>query len=207
MVNGPRVTTPGSSRGAVIIPVKAFAEAKERLSAVLDPTQRYKLARTTAQGVLSAVLGVPIFVVSNDPEVAKWATTSGASIVAQVTPGLNGAVEAGITAAKNFDWVMIVHSDLPQPATLRSLFDSVVEDHPVILVPDRRTDGTNVLIIPIGAGFRVAYGPQSFAKHLTEAQRLGFAAQIVQDPHLALDIDTPDDLAQLPSDWLTQHVL
>ena len=67
----------------------------------------------------------------------------------------------------------------------------------VTLVPDRRRDGTNVAVVPTGAGFCFAYGAGSFERHRTEAARLGLPCQIVYDRRLALDIDLPEDLALL----------
>jgi 2-phospho-L-lactate guanylyltransferase (CobY/MobA/RfbA family) len=100
---------------------------------------------------------------------------------------------------------MIVHSDLPLPNNLGSLLVSSHTSNSVTIVPDRHHDGTNVLIIPTGADFHCHYGAQSFSAHVTEANRLGLAIEIIEDDELALDIDTPDDLLVLPTQWLEQH--
>ena len=77
----------------------------------------------------------------------------------------------------------------------------------IVLVPDGRSDGTNVLAVPTGAGFEPAYGSQSFHRHLAHAMTLGLPVRVQRDPRLALDIDTPTDLVHplvakaLPS-WL-----
>ena len=67
----------------------------------------------------------------------------------------------------------------------------------MVVVPDRHGDGTNVLLVPTGAGFEFAYGPGSFAAHLAEAERLGLPVEVVHDDDLAWDIDTPEDLTVL----------
>jgi 2-phospho-L-lactate guanylyltransferase len=69
------------------------------------------------------------------------------------------------------------------------------EPNTVTLVPDRRRDGTNVAVVPTGAGFQFAYGAGSFERHRAEAARLGLACEIVYDRRLALDVDIPEDLA------------
>ena len=51
-----------------------------------------------------------------------------------------------------------------------------------------------MLVIPTDCGFEFAYGTDSFAAHIREAQRLGLSVRVVQDASLALDVDTPDDL-------------
>jgi 2-phospho-L-lactate guanylyltransferase len=190
---------------AVVIPIKGFEQAKDRLSGVLNADQRKLLARTTALGVIESVRPTSLFVVCDNLEVSQWATLLGTTVVHQSQPGLNAAVQTGVTAAQSFDRVMIVHSDLPLPNRLRELLDSTVASNTVSIVPDRHRDGTNVLIIPPDVGFEFHYGENSFEAHLAEATRLGLPLQIVIDNELALDIDTPDDLAALPTQWLEQH--
>jgi len=190
---------------AVVIPIKAFEQAKDRLSRVISTDQRVLLARTTALGVLESVRGASVFVVCDNLEVSQWATSHGATVVDQSQPGLNAAVQEGISAAHEYERVMIVHSDLPLPSRLRELLGSSVASNTVTIVPDRHHDGTNVLIIPSGVGFTCHYGAKSFEAHTAEASKLGLAIEIIEDDELALDIDTPDDLAVLPTQWLEQH--
>ena len=205
MVDSHKSFAQSASLTAVVIPIKAFEQAKDRLSSVLSAEQRILLARATALGVLESVRGASVFVVCDNPEVSQWATSYGATVVHQSQPGLNAAVQEGISAAHQFERVMIVHSDLPLPSRLRELLGSGVASNTVTIVPDRHRDGTNVLIIPSGVGFTCHYGAKSFEAHTAEATKLGLPLQIVEDDELALDIDTPDDLNALPTRWLEQH--
>ena len=205
MVDSSKSLARSTSLIAVVVPIKAFEQAKDRLSSVLSADQRQLLARTTALGVIESVRPASLFVVCDNPEVSQWATSHGATVVHQSEPGLNLAVQAGITAAQSFDRVMIVHGDLPLPNRLRELLDSTVASNTVTIVPDRHRDGTNVLIIPSNAGFTCRYGANSFEAHKAEAAKLGLPIQIVEDDELALDVDTPDDLIALPTQWLEQH--
>jgi len=199
------VATNASSlqRGAVVLPIKGFSDAKARLEPVLSAENRASLAAFTAGGVLEAVEGVDTFVVCNSDEVAQWARERGAMVVRQHKPGLNGAVANGVdTAQYKRDWVLIAHSDLPFPEALLSVVDLKLVSTSVTIVPDRHEDGTNVLVIPSGCGFTFHYGPGSFTAHQQEAARIGLPIRIVRHEQLGLDIDTPDDLAQLPASWL-----
>ena len=68
----------------------------------------------------------------------------------------------------------------------------------VTLVPDRRDDGTNVLRLPARAtDFCFAYGPGSFRAHRAEAMRIGLAVRVVRNPNLAYDVDWPADVDEL----------
>jgi 2-phospho-L-lactate guanylyltransferase len=67
----------------------------------------------------------------------------------------------------------------------------------LVIVPDRRRDGSNVVCVPTGCEFRFAYGPGSFARHVAEAERLQLAVTVLQDAALASDIDHPEDLLAL----------
>lgn len=180
------------------MPVKAFAEAKIRLAPALGPADRAELARTMAAGVIAAARPLPVAVVCDDVEVARWARAHAALVIWEPGRGLNGAVEAGVTqlGAAGVERVVVAHADLPHAAGLGTL----AAHTGVMLVPDRQRDGTNVAVIPAHAGFRFSYGPGSFARHLLEADRLGLPAQVLDDPLLAFDVDWPADLVTLAAD-------
>jgi 2-phospho-L-lactate guanylyltransferase len=181
---------------SVLVPVKAFAEAKVRLAEVLAPADREALARTMAEQVLRAARPLPVAVVCDDEGVAAWALDHGATVVWTPGHGLNGAVEAGVTslAEAGATQVIVAHADLPFAAdvTATAWFAGVT------LVPDRHDDGTNVACIPAASGFTFAYGPGSFARHRAEARRLGLPLRILRDPALGWDVDNPVDLEGVP---------
>jgi 2-phospho-L-lactate/phosphoenolpyruvate guanylyltransferase len=177
---------------AVLVPVKAFRQAKLRLRPVLDETTRMRVARLMAERVIAAAAGLPVAVVCDDDEVAAWAHRLGVSVIWTPGRGLNGAVADGVAAVAEggAERVIVSHADLPFARDLRRLggFDGVT------LVPDRRHDGTNVLAVPATVGFSFSYGPRSFARHRAEAERLGLAVRVVDDERLAWDVDVPTDL-------------
>jgi len=177
----------------VLIPVKDFRQAKARLAAVLSAEHRVRLARWTAERVVAAAAPLPVFVACDDTDVADWAEAAGATVLWLAGMGLNPAVRDGITtlARAGIENVVVAHSDLPAPSSLANL----VLSGAAVLVPDRRRDGTNVIAVPTGAGFEPAYGSRSFQRHLAQVVDLGLIVRVVADPFLALDIDTPEDLA------------
>jgi 2-phospho-L-lactate guanylyltransferase len=177
----------------VVVPVKAFSHAKMRLAPVLGPEQRAALARKMAEHVLRVAAPLPVVVVCDDEEVAAWARSQGARPLLQPGLGLNGAVNAATTQldAEGYRRLVVAHSDLPLAGDLPRL----AEVHGIALVPDRREEGTNVISLPAGCGFRFAYGPGSFLRHKQEALRTGLPWRVVHDPGLAWDVDFPSDMA------------
>jgi 2-phospho-L-lactate guanylyltransferase len=179
-------------RRAVLVPVKAFAEAKRRLDGALGDVERQALVRRMAERVLAAAAPLPVAVVCDDTEVATWARQHGALVVWEPGRGLNGAVEEGVVrlAAVGVEQVTVAHGDLPLARGLAEIepFDGVT------LVPDRLGDGTNVVRLPARCGFRFSYGPGSFQRHLAECGRLGLAVKVLSVPDLAVDVDWPADL-------------
>ena len=178
---------------AVLLPVKSFADAKLRLAPALAPDARRDLARTMATHVLGCAGTLPVAVVCDDTDVASWARDHGALVVWEPERGLNRAVEAGVgrLASEGARRVIVAHADLPLARELAwvGAFAGVT------LVPDHRDDGTNVICVPARSAFTFSYGPGSFARHGTEAHRLGLALRVVREPLLGHDVDLPSDLA------------
>ncbi|MGI8754537.1 MAG: hypothetical protein ACR2MB_01500, partial [Acidimicrobiales bacterium] len=126
-------------RVAVVVPVKAFGAAKVRLAAELSPVGRAALAQEMAAGVLRAAGALPVTVVCDDRDVARWAELAGASVAWTPGLGLDGAVAAGVAAvtAGGAERVVVAHADLPLATGLAH----VIGTDGVVLVPDRHTDG------------------------------------------------------------------
>ena len=188
------VAAPRSHNAAVLIPVKAFDQAKNRLADTLSPADRARLARDLAERVVRAAAPLPVFIACEDDAVAQWAASVGATAIRTNGGGLSAVVDQGVVtvAHAGFTMVCIAHGDLPAASDLGRL----VEHAGVTLVPDRHGDGTNILCVPTAVGFRFAYGPGSFRRHVAEAQRLALPIRIVHDDALAWDVDTSADLPQ-----------
>lgn len=187
--------TPVRGGASLLVPIKAFSEAKVRLATVMDPIGRADLARRMAATVLGAAGGLPVAVVCDDEDVRSWARERGAEVVWTPGLGLNGAVEAGVEhlARHGVTRVVVAHADLPLATDL----SWVARFRGVTLVPDRHGDGTNVACVPATGRFRFAYGGGSFQRHRAEATRLGLPVRMVPDVALGWDVDVPADL-ELP---------
>lgn len=181
-----------AERTVVLVPVKAFGQAKRRLSPLLDVAHRAALARRMAANVLVAARGLDTAVVCDDDEVAQWAADRGAMVLHEPGRGLNGAIESGVSqlCEQGVSRVIVCHADLPLARDLRwiAAFDGIT------LVPDRRADGTNVLCLPTSTPFVFAYGGGSFARHHAHAVATGLSVRVAPDRALSFDVDVPADL-------------
>ena len=192
-----RFVSTSGIEAAVLIPVKAFSDAKARLSEALDPAERSVLARSMATTVVRAAGSLPVWIVCDDDDVRDWAGSVGADVLWKPDRGLNGAVNEGVSdlARLGIRRVIVAHADLPHALDLTVVADSAG----VTLVPDRHDDGTNVAAVPANSGFVFSYGPNSFSRHLLEAERLGLDVRVLRDLRLGWDVDRPEDL--LAPDW------
>lgn len=180
----------------VIIPVKPFIEAKQRLSPALNAVQRAQLAERMFRHVIRVSAAVfnagNLLVVSRSPDVMAIAEAQGALGFLEDTPfELNSALSqaALVVQANGNSRVLVLASDLP-----------LLEEHDLVemtrgdraIAPDRHHFGTNALLWSPTLPF--AFGENSFARHLARARAAGFDPKIVSRPGLAHDIDVPEDL-------------
>lgn len=195
----PAVRGAPSSVG-VLVPVKSFTRAKQRLAGVLTDAERADLAQWCAGRVLAAAAPMPVHVVCDDETVAAWAEASGASVIWCPGVGLNPAIERAVTvlAEAGYDLAVVVHGDLPLARHLHHVAHAGEGAPPFLVtaVPDHRYDGTNVLAVPtrLAGTFQFQYGSSSFRRHVRDALRCGASVRVVRDLDLAHDLDTPDDL-------------
>ena len=181
----------------VVVPLRSFALGKVRLAQALDNDARHELSRTMAERVVAAAGSRPLVIVSSAPEVTAWARALGVEQIAD--PGtLDGAAVAGRAwiRERGLVRVVVMHADLPLATSLDGIADD--GDAPVaVLVPDHHHDGNPVLSIPAAVDFSFRYGPDSCARHATEARRLGLEVRIVEDHALGFDVDDESDLDAL----------
>ena len=183
----------------VVVPVKAFSQAKQRLSPQLSASERADLARLMASHVVSVAAPFEVFVVCDDTEVKEWARGLGVSVVMCPGVGLNRAVAQGVQhlQQQGFARAIIAHGDLPFAsgfARFAGEAEGSSEKAVAYIAPDRWESGTNVLSIPADTDFAFSYGPGSFGRHVEEARCLGFKVEICRDADLGWDIDLPRDL-------------
>lgn len=184
------------SRLVGIIPVRSFRFGKQRLSGLVDPERRERLGRALASRVASLVdsAGLTSLVVTADPDVAVWATSSGYQVVTDPGGGLDTACGVGVARADEIGarW-MVLHADLPLlgAADLVALVDPISSG--VDVIAPSADGGTSALSATGRLAF--AYGPGSFHRHLLRLTD----PVVITRTGLLHDLDSPDDLISAAS--------
>jgi 2-phospho-L-lactate guanylyltransferase len=192
----------GTPQVWAIVPVKRFSLAKQRLSAILLPHERVKLAATMLHDVLTALRAAAevksIIVVSADPMAAKIAEIYEAQIAGgAVECGPNAAVWTGLNAIEQRQGgALVVPADVPfaTPAELRKVIAELARN-PIVLTPATSDGGTNALAIRSPDLMSPRFGEGSFKRHRACAYMEGLGCGIVRAAGLGHDLDRPCDLA------------
>ena len=191
-------------RAVAVLPVKRFADAKQRLSTGLAPGTRRALAEAMLTDVLVALRRTEgldeVVVVTAEPVAEALALGYGARVVADTREaGQSPAAQIGLDAVEGADVVLLVPGDCPalDPVQLTALLRSVEPAPSVVLVPDRHGTGTNGLVLHPPSAIEPSFGPGSRDRHTALAAEAGAALRVEEMPSLVLDVDTPDDLAAM----------
>jgi 2-phospho-L-lactate/phosphoenolpyruvate guanylyltransferase len=187
-----------------VVPVKDTGYAKARLGAVLSRAQRRDLALAMLEDVLAALAPVTelagILVVTIDPAAAGLAVRYGARVTGDgARDGHTGAVAA---AARQLgrNGMLALPGDIPllEPDDIRHLLrihrDGAARGA-FTIAPARDQRGSNAVLCSPAAAVPLRFGEDSFFPHLAAARACGIEPEVAHLPRVALDIDTPEDLA------------
>lgn len=185
---------------ALIIPVKPFAEAKQRLGSIMSDSERAKLAQSMFRHVFSTALRCvdarAVIVVTRAPDIVDFAERHGAvGLVENTRPDLNEALAQAAEFAREASRLLVLASDLP---LLREDDLACMIGQDCAIAPDRRGHGTNAIAWPVAPAPRFSFGENSLQRHLAAAKAVGLDPKIISRPGLAHDVDLPDDLLPKP---------
>ncbi len=194
-----------------LVPVKAFAAAKTRLSPVLAADRRADIAARLLDRVLDAILSSDAVdlcaVISPDPAVLDTAAAVGAIPLRQGSTGLNPGLEEGRAWAvrQRADALLVVLGDLPllTPADVAGLVARATPTPGVVLAPDRHGTGSNALLLSPPTAIPFHFGVASAPAHMAAAAERGLPLQQYITSGTEFDVDTPADLQT----WLATGAL
>ena len=189
----------------VVVLVKDFDSAKQRLGPALDPSARRALARRNAvRAVRAAAVGEQRLVVAGSEEVAKMAARLGAQVILEPRQeGQNVAAKRGIARAVQggAGAVLLLSSDLPlvTAKAVRELLAAavLVETPAAVAVPAVGRGGTNALYLRPPDAITLHFGADSLESFRRESVSKGVNFVIHHSDAMALDLDEPDDLARV----------
>jgi 2-phospho-L-lactate guanylyltransferase len=189
----------------VVVLIKDFGSAKQRLQPVLGPKSRRALARRNARlAVRAAAAGDHVLVVAGGEGAADLAETWGAEVLLEPRQeGQNVAAARGIVRAVEggAQAVLLLSSDLPLVTidAVREVLVSAsrIEAPVAVAVPAVGRGGTNALYLRPPGAITLHFGSDSLAKFRQEAENAGVNFSVHQSDAMALDLDEPGDLARL----------
>ena len=189
----------------VVVLIKDFDSAKERLRPVMGAQSRRALARRNAKlAVDAAKAGDQVLVVAGGDEVAEMAASWGAAVLLEPREeGQNMAAQRGIKRAVEggAEAVLLLSSDLPlvtEDAVRAMLTAAGRLTPPVVLAaPAIGRGGTNALYLRPPDVIGLHFGDESLVKFREDADARGVHFALHQSDAIALDLDEPEDLARL----------
>jgi 2-phospho-L-lactate guanylyltransferase len=189
----------------IIVLVKDFASAKQRLGPALSPRERNALARRNARRAIAAAAAAENrLVVAGSDDAGELAAKLGAEyLVEPRQEGQNTAAMRGIAYAVEHGAraVVVLSSDLPfvtKKSVRRLLAVGAGETGPVaVAVPAVGRGGTNALYMRPPGAINLHFGGDSLALFRHDAESKNVRFLIHHSTEMALDLDEPDDLARL----------
>ena len=184
----------------VLLPVKDFRNAKQRLALALDPDSRANLARAMLSDVLKAVsqAAAPdrVIVVTASSDAALMAHNAGFDVVPEnAVNGHSAAVNLMVDElSKNAAQILSIAGDLPKLRAEEIDFVMNNAAEPITILPSSDGTGTNGILFLPPARIQMEYGEGSFSRHMSKAEAAGHRVQVLNIPGIAFDIDTPEDL-------------
>lgn len=178
-----------------IVPVGAPEGAKRRLEPALSDDARIELVRAMLDDVVAACRRARsvqrVVVVTPEPRLAPAGVDVHVDAGAGHAAALHDAMRARAGAG-----VLVVMADCP--LVTGEALDALCEAARPVAIAPAQDGGTNAIALAGADGLDPAFGvPDGAAVTVERARRLGIAAEVVHDHRIALDVDTPDDLARV----------
>ncbi len=198
----------GEARAQALVPVKDLGLAKSRLAAILTAEERRALSGAMLKDVVTALLASPgvgdVTLVSDDPVVETLARDCGVDLLGEhllEASGLNPVITAAVAHMRSLgkSRIVVLHSDLPylHADDIAGALDLLERSGGLVIGPDRVRSGTNLLAFESDCAPRFGFGSQSYAHHQNWARTSGVIASSFERRGVAMDIDTPADVAGL----------
>ncbi len=203
-------------QASLVIPIKQLTDAKQRLSRMLDASQRQALCQAMLEDVLevSATCDLidQIVVVTSDLQVSAVAESYGARILPEPeSQGLINAVTyaAEVLASEGTQTMIFLPGDTPLVSVeeLEVVLGGATNtgENEFIIVPATDLGGSNCLVCSPPNCLSFQFGENSYRLHVEEARSRKIEPTVLRLPGIGLDVDTPEDFEDLVSAVLEQN--
>ncbi len=199
----------------VIVPARGSGVGKSRLGEALDAEERLTLVVGMLLRTLEVLAAWPacrsIHVVTADTQLralVRSSATAASAMTESQPSGLNSALRDGREKAVRSGATAILYlpADLPHLTTVA--LDRMLEAADaalaagsglplVVVAPADARVGTNAMLVAPPDTIDPHFGEASLEAHIRAASHADASLQLVHDPALAFDLDTPDDLERL----------
>ncbi|MFM9850894.1 MAG: 2-phospho-L-lactate guanylyltransferase [Hyphomicrobiaceae bacterium] len=189
----------------IIVPVKDTRHSKQRLMASLDAHQRRSLALAMLEDVLSAIAPVCSLarcaVVTIDPDATAMAERYGMRVLTEgASEGHTGSVSATarLLGKEGVAGFLTLPGDIPNISTpeVEALLRAHRQAPAFTIAPSHDELGSNAVACSPVDAVPLRFGSDSYFPHLAAARRAGIEPTILRLPGIAMDLDTPEDLAR-----------
>jgi 2-phospho-L-lactate guanylyltransferase len=173
------------------------------MSPLLSAADRSQLAWAMLEDLIHALTPLPfeVAMVTNSGRAASRAAALHWRVLReehQVSESASVDGASRFLAQEGYQAVLRLPADLPLllPDDVTELMQAPVAPPCAVLVPSWDRKGTNALLRTPPDLFPSRFGPDSFTRHLHEAEAAGARVKIIENPRLAFDLDDPADLAR-----------
>jgi 2-phospho-L-lactate guanylyltransferase len=191
----------------ILVPIKNLTSAKQRLSTILSPEQRFELAQAMCEDVLQTLAHwrnrPPVAIVTHDPFARDLAMLFNFEVIVDDNSGETSAIEMATAAckARGADTTLVIPADIPliDCSELQQIADAAASggEGGAVLVADAAGRGTNAAWRSPADLFPLRFGNDSFLPHLASAKATGLPCVVLELPGIARDVDRPEDLHEL----------
>jgi 2-phospho-L-lactate/phosphoenolpyruvate guanylyltransferase len=188
----------------ILVPVKNFANAKQRLSPILPQSARTVLAQAMLRDVLDALSefgGDNVSLVTSDPFAKELVANYGFELIpddSNVSETDAIVMATQVCEDRGIQSTLVIPGDIPliSATEIEAIYTNAPQTGSV-LVPAHDRRGTNAILRRPAALFPLRFGNDSFLPHLATAKSTGHACVVLSLGGIGLDIDSPEDLSQL----------
>lgn len=189
----------------LLIPVKNFTNSKQRLSPALTPSERRELAIVMLHDVLAAVAAwtsrPPAALVTSDAIASAAARERGFDIIpddANRSESDAIALATQVAVERGCSETLVIPADIPLVTAeeLERVYAAAPE-RGIAIVPSAEARGSNAVLRRPADLIPLRFGNDSFQPHMAAARATGLPCVVLELPGIALDVDTPADLAAL----------